>query len=107
MEPEIVSVGEILGRVAQATGHSTDTALAKALGVTRQTIGNWRSRGSLDHDLLIRALPDVDLNWLFRGTRSAPTLDTDAALALLHSKGYKVTTEKAPRAEGPPSGSEG
>lgn len=104
MEPEIVAVGEILGRVAQRYGLTTDAALAKALGVSRQTIGNWRSRGSLDHDLLIRTFPDADLNWLFRGSVAAPE-GVEAALRTLAAAGYRVTLEPIPGHPTPPPSS--
>lgn len=93
MESEIVSVGEILGRLALKYGFRSDVALAERLGVTRQTVGNWRSRGSLDHDLLIRTFPDADLNWLFRGSQAAPE-GVEAALRTLTEAGYEVTLKK-------------
>jgi hypothetical protein len=99
MESEIVVVGEILGRLAQRYGFRSDVALAEHLGVSRQTVGNWRSRGSLDHALLIRAFPDADLNWLFRGASADPLA---LAAAELRAKGLRMILEPLPAAPAAP-----
>lgn len=64
---------EILGRLMTYLGVKTDTALAKKMGYKNQsTIGNWRSRGTVDIGKIWEAFPEIDLNWLVRGEKSAP-----------------------------------
>lgn len=99
---------EILGRLAQKYGFPSDSALAAHLGVTRQTIGNWRSRGTVDHDLLLRKFPDADLNWLFRGT-PAPQGPAEGGKSFLSSlaselrrEGLRMTLEPVEPFQGEP-----
>lgn len=67
-----LNVNNILDRVRDALGISTDTALAKELDVSQQVVSNWRSRGSMDFQRVVdRAVKDgVDLRWLLIGEHS-------------------------------------
>ena len=55
----------ILGRIKKAFNLKRDLDLALFLGVDQSTISNWKSRGSLDYDLIISKCKKTDLNWLF------------------------------------------
>lgn len=57
----------ILDRAKASFGLSTDTQLAEALGVSPQTLSNWRKRNSLDFELLLTKCENTDLNWLVKG----------------------------------------
>ena len=45
----------------------TNAALAQRLGVSATTLSNWKSRNSIDYDLLFTKCEGVNLNWLFFG----------------------------------------
>lgn len=45
----------------------TDTDFAKFLGVTPQVLQNWKTRNTLDYDLLYTKCVDIDGNWLLTG----------------------------------------
>jgi hypothetical protein len=101
-EGENSYAAQVLGRLAQRYGFANDTEFGAHLGVTRQTISNWRTRDSLDYRLLLDKFPDADLNWLFRGAarQADPDNPKDVlkAIALISELGYRVTLEKAPTA---------
>jgi len=103
-EPENSFAAQVLGRLAQKYGFANDTALGDHLGVTRQTISNWRTRDSLDYRLLLEKFPDADLNWLFRG-HAAPSLGFKDAMRLLTDAGFAIVSPGAVQA--PPAPGEG
>ena len=45
----------------------TDSDFADFLGVKQPTISAWRSRNTLDYDLIIAKCNDIDANWLLTG----------------------------------------
>lgn len=57
----------ILDRAKASFGLVTDTQLAETLGISPQTLSNWRKRNSLDFELLLTKCESADLNWLIRG----------------------------------------
>lgn len=57
----------IINRLKEHLGFNSDVELAKYLGVTQGAISSWKSRNSIDYDLIISKAPNADLNWLFRG----------------------------------------
>lgn len=63
----VINVKEILERIKQLMGFHTQVEIANFLEVTKGTVSNWLIRNSIDFPLLIKKLPDVDLNWLFTG----------------------------------------
>lgn len=80
--------------MAQITGAKTKAELGRALGMELKAIWAAMKRGGVPYPQIVDKIPPADWEYIFRGTRSAPTLDTDAALAFLHGKGYRVTIEK-------------
>lgn len=48
----------------------TDTELSDFLGVKQNTISSWKSRGTVDYDLIISKCDTDDLNWLLKGSES-------------------------------------
>lgn len=58
----------ILYRVRIYLKLKNDTSLARYLGVSTATISKWKTRDSIDFNLLNKKLPETaDLNWLYRG----------------------------------------
>lgn len=54
----------------------SDTALARLLGITPQTLSNWKSRNTLDPYLIYTKCVDISPEWLLTGKGSM--LKTDA-----------------------------
>ena len=57
----------ILNRLMEYNGYHKDKELYEFLGVKSSTFGSWRSRNTLDYELIMRKFPEVDYNWLFKG----------------------------------------
>jgi hypothetical protein len=115
---ESIFPGPVLARIAEKHGLKGDAAIGAFFGLSRQAIGNWRRRETIDFKLLLEKLPNEDLNWLFKGTPAglpAPErsdgIPLPEAIKAVEAAGLAVVSrgllERAPRAEGPPSGSEG
>jgi len=73
-------LGEILDRVRKISGATSDAAIARALGVTPQAIGNARRRGTIPFERLVAFAAEhgVSLDYLFLGKAAdAPQVDFD------------------------------
>lgn len=74
----------ILGRTAEVAGVSSDSDLARSLGVTPQTLSNWRARGTVPFERLCEfaARNDASLDFvvLGAGSRKRRSLDVDPHL---------------------------
>jgi hypothetical protein len=57
----------ILNRLKEMTGSSSDADLARYLGISPATLSNWKSRGSIDYDLVFSKCDDWNLQWLLTG----------------------------------------
>lgn len=84
----------VFDRIRELYGLASDAAMARHLGIYPQDVPRRREKGNVPFEAILTTCPPADWEYLFTGTRSAPTLDTDAALDLLHSKGYAVTLRK-------------
>ena len=89
-----IDINGVFDRICEEKGLKSDTALADFLGVSKSAINQSRAKGTANLWTILEKCAGMDLNWLFRGTRSAPTMDTDAALAVLLDRGYSVRLEK-------------
>ena len=72
-------VKDVLQRVKDYYGLDTDVELADFLGVSQPTISMWKSRGSMDSDLIITKCEDASLEWVFKGKGPKKLADIDAA----------------------------
>lgn len=45
----------------------TDTEFAKFLGISSQTLTNWKTRNSMDYEVIYTRCVDIDANWLLTG----------------------------------------
>lgn len=46
---------------------NSDTELADFLGVKQNTISTWKSRNTMDYELIITKCDDINANWLITG----------------------------------------
>lgn len=65
---------------------NTDTELADFLGVKQPTISSWRSRNTLDYDLIITKCNDIDANFLMTGEGSLLKTKSNDSLTLFSGK---------------------
>ncbi len=56
----------ILNKIKKANNLSTDTELANFLGISKNTLSNWRGRNTLDWELVLSKCDILDLNWLIK-----------------------------------------
>jgi len=63
------SADAVLDRLQQAANVSSDSALSRALGVNRATLGNWRNRNSVPYSICVEFAikHEISLNWLLAG----------------------------------------
>jgi len=77
------TAGEVIDRMQEAMGVTTDVALAEELGLARKTTNNWRARDykPLDACLDLAVQRGLSLDWLVLGqgepARGAPPATTD------------------------------
>lgn len=57
----------ILQRIKNAISAANDAVLADFLGVKTQLIRVWRSRNTLDYNIVISKCASMDLNWILNG----------------------------------------
>lgn len=68
----------LIQRLKRAAGVSSDTALARALGLSHGAVYHWRKKGTLPVDRVVSLadkLPNVSIEWLLTGrgsTKQAP-----------------------------------
>lgn len=64
-----LSVNKILDRAKNVFDAGSDSALARAIGVSPQVVGNWRHRGSMDFAKVVERAHEAgaDVRWLLIG----------------------------------------
>ena len=63
----MIAKADILGRLKLASNSTSDADLARFLGIAPATLSNWKSRGSLDYDLVFSKCEQLNLDWLLTG----------------------------------------
>lgn len=61
------NVKKIIERLKKGLSIKTDSALAKHLGVKPNTISAWKSRDSINYDLIFAKCDDLRKDWLLTG----------------------------------------
>lgn len=63
------NVVSVLGRLKQALGIDTETALAEYLNIAPSTLSSWKSRDTLDYPLIIEksGIEGLNIHWLLTG----------------------------------------
>ncbi len=61
-----LSAESVLDRLQKALDVRSDSALSRALGVKRATLGNWRNRNSVPYSICVNIAlqKGISLNWL-------------------------------------------
>lgn len=57
----------ILNRIKEYKKFNSDLELATFLGITRQSLSNWKSRNSIDYDIVFSKCEELNLLWLLTG----------------------------------------
>lgn len=86
------SVTEILERVAVAVDAKNDAALARSLGVSRQTLSSWRKRGTVPHEAVAVFAADkgFSLDYLLLGKGPSRSYDGAIDLLLMEAIGVEI-----------------
>lgn len=73
---------QVLDRLKHLMAASNDAALAKALGISPQTLGSWRARASVPYALCmdLARTDGISLDWLLLG-RGAMVQEPQALMA--------------------------
>lgn len=73
---------QVLDRLKHLMAAPSDAALAKALGISPQTLGSWRARASIPYALCmdLARTDGISLDWLLLG-RGAMVLEPQALMA--------------------------
>jgi SOS-response transcriptional repressor LexA len=69
------TVAAALERIKKYLGLHTEGEIAEYLGITKQTMSNWKNRGSLDLGVIRDKLPKLSIDWLLIGV-GEPTIVT-------------------------------
>ena len=68
---------KIIREIKLYLGFKNDTELADFLGIKQNTLSTWKSRNTMDYDLVISKCDFIDANWLLTGQgkmlKNAPT----------------------------------
>ncbi len=91
-----INIGVVFDRICAEKGMSQEE-LGKRFNKTPQSMSQHRTNNTFDLRLLIEAFPDVDLNWLFKGSpaegpaSSPEQIPLPLALQTVLDAGYGVT----------------
>lgn len=61
---------QVLTRIKEAYNLTTDKDLSLYLGVSTQTLGNWKARNTLDFDVIFTKCESLSADWLLTGKGS-------------------------------------
>lgn len=67
MQEKTSQIEKIIERLKIFHGVETTRALGQILGVAESTMSGWKSRGTIDYELIFSNCEDLNLNWLIYG----------------------------------------
>lgn len=76
------NINHILQSIKDYKGFKTNAGLAEYLGVSRSTLSNWVTRGTLDENLILSKIPEITPYFLRTGEYPM-TEQTDVLSTLL------------------------
>lgn len=92
----------ILDRIKELANLSSDTELANFLGIKKATLSNWRSRDTIDYDLVFSKCEHIRKDWLLTGEgemlrseQSVKVNDKPSAVAFEAGKGIPLIPTEA------------
>jgi len=62
-----MNAGEVIDRLKTITNTKNDAELARKLGKNPTVVYTWRSRNTLNHEVILRHFWDEDLNYIYKG----------------------------------------
>lgn len=83
----------ILERIKICKNLKNDADLARFLGISPATLSNWKSRGSIDYDLVFSKCEHVNLDWLLAGRGEMRTNYQSATESDMQSQSHVETWE--------------
>ena len=70
----------IIDRLKKELGIIRDKELSEKLGVSHQVVSAWKTRNTVNIELIIEKYPQIDLNYVLKGERSAAASTVDGKL---------------------------
>ncbi len=97
-----VSYSEVIERMKQAANLKNDSRVAHALGVTPQALSNYKKRGRLPSDLILRfaELFGVSVDWLLTGEGRMFRRPVQAGPPLIAQEGMDIYERQVPELGG-------
>lgn len=83
------TVEAVLERMKLFLGVHTEGDVAERLGITKQTMSNWKFRGTLDIALIKETVPDISLDWLLEGLGEPALKQLEARLIRAHNDAFQ------------------
>jgi len=62
-----MNAGEVINRLKTITNTKNDAELARRLGKNPTVVYTWRSRNTLNHEVILRYFWEEDLNYIYKG----------------------------------------
>lgn len=73
---------KIIREIKLYLGFKNDTELADFLGIKQNTLSTWKSRNTMDYDLVISKCEEINANWLLTGQGPMLKEDNNLPMAL-------------------------
>lgn len=70
------SSSEILERLKQVLNITTDVELANTLGIKKTTLSNWKTRNTIDYNLVFSICEQINIDWLVLGRGKSSFTET-------------------------------
>lgn len=74
----------IINEIMREKNFSSDAKFAQFLGIKPTTLSSWRSRNTIDYELILAKCVDIDANWLMTGKGSMLKKDLTHQQHIVH-----------------------